>query len=201
MAKKGSGKPIPKVVINLNISPVDVEELISTLKARFEQNMNRHPDLEWSLIAARLEKASNKVASLHAMEATGGEPDVVGFDEASGEYIFYDCAPQSPDGRRKICFDQDGEDQRTKKGLFPAGNAVALAEAMGVEILNEEAYRALQALGEFDTKTSTWIVTPTPIRERGGALFAERRYDHVFVYHNGAQSFYSDRGFRGSLRV
>jgi hypothetical protein len=153
------------------------------------------------MIQEKLEAHPEKLASLNAMESTGGEPDVVGYDEKSAEYIFYDCSAESPDGRRSICYDGKGQAEREKKGIHPAGNAVDLAAAMGIELLNEEQYRALQELGEFDTRSSSWIQTPADIRKLGGAIFADRRYDHIFVYHNGAQSFYSVRGFRGSLRV
>lgn len=198
---KGSGKPIPKVEVNLELSPEEGEALLKTLEARFEENMNRHEGLEWPAIQARLEAHPEKLASLKAMEHNGGEPDVVGHDEETGEFIFYDCSAESPDGRRSICYDGKGEAARVKKGVYPGGNAVELAAAMGIELLTEEQYRGLQELGEFDTKTSSWIKTPDRIRERGGALFCDRRYDTVFVYHNGAQSFYSGRGFRGALRV
>lgn len=200
-AAKDSGKPIPKVVVNLELSPVEGEELLNTLQVRFEKNMNRHKGLEWAKIEAKLAAQPEKLASLNAMESSGGEPDVVGYDEKTGEYIFYDCAAESPDGRRSICYDGKGEAERVKKGIHPGGNAVDLAAAMGIELLNEAQYRTLQELGEFDTKTSSWIQTPAAIRKLGGALFCDRRYDTVFVYHNGAQSFYSGRGFRGSLRV
>ncbi|MCB9421786.1 MAG: DUF4256 domain-containing protein [Ardenticatenaceae bacterium] len=198
---KGNGKPIPKVAVNLELSPVEGEELLDTLQVRFEKNMNRHEGLEWAKIEARLAAQPKKLASINAMESSGGEPDVVGYDEKTGEYIFYDCAAESPDGRRSTCYDGKGEAERVKKGIHPGGNAVDLAAAMGIELLNEEQYRALQKLGEFDTKTSSWVQTPADIRKLGGALFCDRRYDTVFVYHNGAQSFYSGRGFRGSLRV
>jgi hypothetical protein len=171
------------------------------LQGRFEKNMDRHKGLEWSKIQAKLETHPKKLSSLNAMESTGGEPDVVGYDETTGEYIFYDCAAESPKGRRSICYDGEGEEERVKKGVYPGGNAMDLATTMGIELLNEDQYRRLQALGEFDTKTSSWIQTPADIRERGGALFADRRYDHVFVYHNSAPTFYGARGFRGSLRV
>lgn len=204
MAKKpskGSGKPIPKVEIHLKCSPEQGQELLKTLQVRFEQNMNRHEGLEWSKIQAKLEAHPEKLSSLHAMESTGGEPDVVGYDEKADEYIFFDCTAQSPAGRRSICYDGEGEQERIKKGVHPAGNAVDLAAAMGIELLNEGQYRALQKLGEFDTKTESWIQTPAAIRELGGAIFADRRYNHVFVFHNSAPSFYASRGFRGSLRV
>ena len=204
MAKKpskGSGKPIPKVQVNLAPSPAQVEKLLTTLAVRFEENMNRHAGLDWSSIVAKLEANPGKIASLYAMESTGGEPDVVAVDEASGDYIFYDCSPESPDGRRSICYDGAGQAEREKKGIFPGGNAVDLAKAMGLELLTEAQYQTLQALGEFDTKSSSWIQTPPEIRKLGGAIFADRRFDQVFVYHNGAQAFYSGRGFRGALRV
>ena len=200
-AAKGNGRPIPKVEVNLELSPEQGEELLNTLQVRFEQNMDRHKGLEWSKIQAKLEAHPEKLSSLKAMESTGGEPDVVGYDEKTGEYIFYDCSAESPDGRRTICYDRDGQAEREKKGIHPAGNAVDIAAAMGIELLSEDQYRALQKLGEFDTKTSSWIQTPADIRKLGGAIFCDRRYDTVFVYHNGAQSFYSGRGFRGSLRV
>jgi hypothetical protein len=204
MAKKpskGNGQPIPKIEIHLELSPERGEELVETLQVRFEKNMNRHQDLDWSKVQARLEAHPEKLASLHAMESTGGEPDVVGYDTKTGEYIYYDCSAESPTGRRSICYDRSGQEERIKKGVNPAGNAVDLAAAMGIELLNEDQYRALQKLGEFDTKTESWIQTPPDIRKLGGALFCDRRYGHVFVFHNSAPSFYASRGFRGSLRV
>ena len=198
---KGSGRPIPKVEINLEITPAQGEELLNTLKDRFVENMDRHKGLEWSKIQAKLGTHPEKLSSLNAMESTGGEPDVVGFDKKAGEYIFYDCSAQTPEGRRNICYDGAAQQEREKKGVYPGGNAVDIAAAMGIELLNEDQYRALQELGEFDTTTSSWIETPAEIRKLGGALFCDRRYDHVFVYHNGAPSFYGVRGFRGSLRV
>lgn len=175
------------------------EELLNILKARFEKNMHRHPDLEWAKVQAKLETHSDKLWSLNEMESTGGEPDVVGYDEKTGAYIFYDCTAESPKGRRSICYDREGLESR--KEHKPEANALDLAAAMGVEILTEEQYRALQKLGAFDTKTSSWVKTPAEIRKLGGALFCDRRYDHVFVYHNGAESYYGARGFRGALRV
>jgi hypothetical protein len=200
-SSKGSGKPIPKIEINLELSPERGEGLLRTLQDRFEKNMQRHEGLEWPEIQAKLEAHPEKLSSLNAMESTGGEPDVVGFDKKTGEYIFYDCSAESPEGRRSICYDGEGQEEREKKGVHPAGNAIDLAAAMGIELLNEDQYRELQELGEFDTKTSSWIQTPADIRKLGGALFADRRYGKVFVYHNSAPSFYAARGFRGSLRV
>jgi len=200
-SSKGNGHPIAKVEINLELSPQQGEELLITLKVRFEKNMNRHKGLEWPKIEAKLEAHPEKLLSLKAMESTGGEPDVVGYDQKTGEYLFYDCSAQSPNGRRSVCYDREGQEQREKKGVHPAGNAIDLAAALGIELLNEGQYRELQKLGEFDTKTSSWIQTPTDIRKLGGAIFADRRFDHVFVYHNSAPSFYAARGFRGSLRV
>jgi hypothetical protein len=198
---KGNGHPIPKIEIDLGLSPEQGKELLTTLKGRFEKNMNRHKGLEWPEIQAKLEAHPEKVSSLYAMESTGGEPDVVGYDEKTGEYVFYDCSAESPEGRRTICYDGEGQEEREKKGIHPAGNAIDIAAAMGIELLNEGQYRELQKLGEFDTKTSSWIQTPSDIRKLGGALFADRRYNTIFVYHNSAPSFYSARGFRGSLRV
>ena len=198
---KGSGKPIPKVEVNVDITPQQRQELLAILRERFEENMPRHQGLKWEKIQALLQAQPGKLASLHAMESTGGEPDVIGLDKTSGAYLFADCAEQSPASRRSICYDREGEKEREKKGLFPGGNAVDLAAAMGVELLDEDQYRALQELGEFDTKTESWIRTPDDIRELGGALFADRRYGRVFVFHNSAPSFYASRGFRGLLRV
>jgi len=198
---KGSGKPIPQVEVNLKYSPQEGNDLLTALRERFAENMPRHQGLEWDKIQSKLEAQSEKLASLYAMESTGGEPDVIGLDKASGEYLFADCAEQSPEGRRSICYDREGEKEREKKGVFPGGNAVGLAAAMGVELLDEAQYRALQGLGEFDTKTESWIRTPDDIRELGGAVFADRRYGRVFIFHNSAPSFYSSRGFRGLLRV
>jgi hypothetical protein len=204
MAKKtskGSGKSIPRVEINLKFSPKQGEEFLKTLQVRFEQNMNRHKGLGWSKIEARLKAHPEKLSSLYAMESTGGEPDIVGYDQKKDEYIFYDCSEQSPEGRRSICYDGEGEEARVKKGVHPAGNAIDIAAAMGIELLNEDEYRQLQKLGEFDTKTESWLLTPADIRGLGGAIFGDRRYNTIFVFHNSAPSFYSSRGFRGSLRV
>lgn len=183
------------------LSPKQREELLQTLKARFEKNMNRHKDLEWSKIQAKLELPAGeaKLWSLQEMEITGGEPDVVGHDKKTGEYIFYDCSAESPKGRRSICYDQEALNSR--KEHKPEDSAIALAADMGIELLTEEQYRALQQLGNFDTKTSSWVQTPANIRSLGGALFCDRRYDHVFVYHNGAEAYYGGRAFRGSLSV
>lgn len=175
------------------------EELFSLLKNRFEKNRNRHKGLEWTNVQARLELGAAKLWSLAEMERTGGEPDVVGYDKKTGEYIFYDCAAESPFGRRSVCYDREGLDSR--KEFKPENTAMDMAAGMGIEILSEEEYRALQQLGNFDTKTSSWIKTPPAIRKLGGALFADFRYGHVFVYHNGASSYYAARGFRGSLRI
>jgi hypothetical protein len=200
-AAKGNGRPIPRIVVDLELSPEQGEELLNTLVVRFEQNANRHRGLEWPKIQAKLEAHREKLSSLHAMESTGGEPDVVGYDEETGEYVFCDCSAQSPQGRRSVCYDGEAQEERLKKGVHPAGNAIDIAAAMGIELLSEDQYRELQKLGAFDTTTSSWIQTPAEIRELGGALFCDRRYDTVFVYHNSAPSFYAARGFRGSLRI
>ena len=175
------------------------EELLKILKARFEKNTDRHKGLEWAKVQARLEANDGKLWSLNEMEETGGEPDVVGHDKKTGEYIFYDCSAESPKGRRSACY--DGEALESRKEHKPKNNAIDMAAAMGIEILSEEQYRELQQLGHFDTKTSSWIKTPPEIRKHGGAIFSDYRYGHVFVYHNGAESYYAARGFRGSLRV
>lgn len=175
------------------------EELLKVLKARFEKNINRHEGLEWAEVQARLEANNEKLQSLNEMERTGGEPDVVAYDKKTGEYIFYDCSAESPSGRRSVCYDREALVSR--KEHKPKNSAVDMAAAMGIELLTEEQYRELQKLGEFDTKTSSWVKTPSDIRKLGGALFCDRRYGKVFVYHNGAQSYYAARGFRGSLRV
>jgi hypothetical protein len=177
------------------------DSLFSVLKVRFEKNKNRHPGLEWAKVQARLDTSAGKekLWSLSEMERTGGEPDVIGFDNKTDEYIFYDCSAESPNARRSLCYDREALDSR--KENKPKDNAADMAAAMGVEILSEEQYRALQKLGNFDTKTSSWIKTPAGIRKLGGAVFCDRRYDTIFVYHNGAESYYAARGFRGSLRV
>jgi hypothetical protein len=175
------------------------EELLRTLKNRFEKNMNRHPDFQWDGIQARLEANSEKLWSLNEMEITGGEPDIVGFDNKTDEYIFYDCSAESPKGRRSLCYDREGLESR--KENKPVNNAIDMAATMGIELLTEEQYRELQKLGNFDSKTSSWVKTPSNIRNLGGAIFCDRRYDTVFVYHNGAESYYGVRGFRGLLRV
>jgi hypothetical protein len=175
------------------------EELLRVLKTRFEKNKSRHKGLDWAKVEARLEANPDKLWSLHEMETTGGEPDVVDHDKKTGEYVFYDCSAESPKGRRSICYDREALDAR--KEFKPEGNAVDMAASMGIELLTEEEYRELQQLGEFDLKTSSWVETPASIRKLGGALFCDRRYDHVFLYHNGASSYYAARAFRGSLRV
>ncbi len=175
------------------------EELLSILKQRFEENMQRHPDIEWAQVEARLADHPDKLKALFEMERTGGEPDVIGFDADTGQSIFCDCSPQSPTGRRSLCYDREAWEARKKNK--PAGSAMELAEQIGIEMLTEEQYRHLQTLGEFDTKTSSWVKTPADIREKGGALFCDRRYGHVFTYHNGADSYYAHRGFRGVLKV
>ena len=181
------------------LSPEQSEQLLRTLKVRFEKNMNRHRGLEWAKAEAKLEVNAEKLRSLHEMEATGGEPDVVGHDQNTGEYIFDDCSAESPKDRRSLCYDREALESR--KEHKPKDCAMDMAAAMGVELLTEEQYRELQRLGEFDTKTSSWVHTPPTIRKLGGALFCDRRYNTVFVYHNGAESYYAARGFRGSLRV
>jgi hypothetical protein len=181
------------------LSPEQNAELIIVLKARFEKNMNRHKGLEWAKIQSKLEANTEKLLSLNEMERTGGEPDVVGLDKKTGEYIFYDCSPESPQGRRSVCYDREGQESR--KEFKPENNAIDMAAAMGIELLTEEQYRELQNLGNFDTKTSSWVKTPSEIRKPGGALFADFRYGKVFVYHNSAPSYYGTRAFRGSLRI
>jgi hypothetical protein len=184
---------------NVTLSDKQREELLTAVKNRFEKNMNRHQGLAWVKVQAKLEANAEKLWSLREMERTGGEPDVVGHDRKTGEYIFYDCAAESPKGRRSLCYDREALESR--KENKPKGSAVDMAAAMGIELLTEERYRELQKLGEFDTKTSNWVKTPSSIRKLGGALFCDRRFDTVFVYHNGAESYYAGRGFRGALRV
>jgi len=182
-----------------NLSSEKYGELLKTLKLRFEKNMNRHNSLEWTKVQAKLETNTEKLYSLNEMEITEGEPDVVGYDKKTGEYIFYDCSAESPKGRRSIFYDHEALEKR--KEHKPENSAIEMAADMGIELLTEEEYRELQQLGKFDTKTSSWIKTPADIRKLGGALFCDRRYNTVFIYHNGADSYYAARGFRGSLRV
>ena len=186
-------------VTKKKFSAEQAEKLLSTLKVRFEKNMKRHKGLEWAKVQAKLQANPEKLWSLDEMEITGGEPDVVGHDKKTGEYIFYDCSEQSPNGRRSVCYDREALDAR--KEHKPKNSAMEMAADMGIEILTEEQYRELQQLGEFDTKTSSWVKTPAAIRELGGALFCDRRYNHVFLSHNGADSYYGARGFRGSVRI
>jgi len=181
------------------LTPEEYQDLLRALKARFEKNMNRHKGLEWAKIQAKLEASAGRLWSLIEMERTGGEPDVVGHDKKTGEYIFYDCSAESPKGRRSVCYDRAAQESR--KEHKPADSAMAMAAAMGIELLTEEQYRELQKLGKFDTKTSSWVKTPFNIRQLDGALFCDRRYDTIFLFHNGAESYYASRGFRGSLRV
>jgi uncharacterized protein DUF4256 len=181
------------------LKPNQREELLRTLKTRFENNMNRHKGVEWSKVQAKLEGNPEKLWSLNEMESTGGEPDVVDHDKKAGEYIFYDCSAESPKGRRSVCYDPEALESR--KEHKPKASAVGMAMAMGIELLREDQYRALQQLGEFDAKTSSWVQTPSNIRKLGGALYCDRRYGHVFLYHNGAESYYAARGFRGWLKV
>ena len=184
-----------------DISPERKGELIELLKQRFDENMIRHSGIIWKKIQARLEANAEKIWSLNEMERTGGEPDVVSYDEIIGKYVFYDCSPESPAGRRSICYDGRGQEAREKQGIQPGGNAIDMAATIGIEILTDVQYRQLQKIGNFDTRTSSWLKTPPDIRKLGGAIFADRRYGTVFVYHNGASSFYSGRGFRGFLEV
>jgi hypothetical protein len=182
-----------------NLSPGQHDDLLSALKARFEKNMNRHKGLEWPKVQAKLEANPEKLWSLDDMEQTGGEPDVVAYDKNTGEYLFFDCSAESPKGRRNVCYDHVA--LQSRKEYKPGDSAVGMAADMGIELLTEEQYRELQQLGKFDAKTSSWIMTPHDIRKLGGALFCDRRFETVFVYHNGAESYYAARGFRGSLRV
>ena len=188
-----------KTMQNVSLSKQQRDELFGTLKARFEKNINRHKGLEWANIQAKLEANAEKLWSLSEMERSGGEPDVIGQDKKTGEYILYDCSAESPKGRRSLCYDREA--LQSRKEAKPKDSATNMAAAMGIELLTEEQYRELQRLGEFDTKTSSWVKTPANIRKLGGALFCDRRYDTVFVYHNGAESYYAARAFRGSLRV
>src|SRR2546425_3436491 len=184
---------------NVAFSKKQHEEIVGILKARFEKNMSRHKGLEWAKVQAKLEANAEKLWSLSEMERTGGEPDVISHDKGTGEYIFYDCSAESPKGRRSVCYDREALEAR--KEHKPENSAIDMAAAMGIELLTEEQYRGLQELGNFDTKTSSWVKTPADIRKLGGALFCDRRYDAVFVYHNGAESYYAARAFRGLLRV
>jgi len=188
-----------KTMTKVSLSKKQSDELLKTLEARFAKNMNRHKDVEWARIQARLEANAEKLWSLHEMERTDGEPDVVGYGKKTGEYIFYDCAAESPKARRSLCYDREALDSR--KEHKPKDNAIDVAAAIGIELLTEEQYRELQKLGEFDTKTSSWVKTPPAVRKLGGAFFCDRRFDTVFLYHNGAESYYAARGFRGWLRV
>lgn len=185
--------------IKKGLLPEQREKLLKVLKARFEKNMNRHQGLPWAKVQAKLESKAERLWSLNEMEGTGGEPDVVGYDKKAAEYIFYDCSAESPQGRRSLCFDREALEAR--KEFKPKNTAMDMAAAMGIEILTEGQYGDLQKLGEFDTKTSSWLKTPSEIRKLGGAIYGDRRYDHVFTYHNGADSYYAARGFRGLLRV
>ncbi|MEX1018607.1 MAG: DUF4256 domain-containing protein [Litorilinea sp.] len=187
------------MVAKTKLSPEQREELLDTLQARFEKFMNRHQGLEWADVHAKLEANPDKLWSLHEMENTGGEPDVVGHDKETGEYIFFDCSAQSPKGRRSVCYDREALESR--KAHKPETSALDMAAAMNIELLTEDQYRALQKLGDFDTTTSSWLKTPAAIRKLGGAIFGDRRFNTVFVYHNGADSYYGARGFRGALRV
>ena len=185
--------------MNPKLSPDQGEELLIVLKARFKKNMKRHNDIAWTKVQAKLEANPEKLWSLNEMEKTGGEPDVVRYDKKTAEYIFYDCSPESPNGRRNLCYDREALEKR--KEHKPNDSAINMAASMGIEILTEEQYRELQQLGNFDLKTSSWVKTPAHIRKLGGAVFCDRRYDTVFLYHNGAESYYAARGFRGSLKV
>ncbi len=191
-------------MININngkkkLSQEQRQKLFKILKVRFEKNMNRHKGIQWSKVQTKIEANSEKMWSLNEMEKTGGEPDVIGYDKKSGGYIFYDCSAESPNGRRNVCYDQKALESRNE--FKPKNTAMDMAIAMGIEMLTEEQYKELQKLGNFDTKTSSWLKTPSEIRKLGGAIFADRRYDHVFMYHNGASSYYSGRGFRGFLVI
>jgi len=185
--------------IKRELLPEETQELLKVLKTRFEKNIKRHAEIEWADVKSKLESNPEKLWSLNEMEKTGGEPDVVAYDKNTNEYVFFDCSAESPKGRRSLCYDREALESR--KEFKPTDSAIDLATAMGIEILTEEQYRDLQKLGNFDLKTSSWVKTPAEIRKRGGAVFCDRRYDHVFLYHNGAESYYAARGFRGALRV
>jgi hypothetical protein len=197
--RKYRGYPMKGSKTKKALSPEQCKELLGVLQSRFEKNMKRHAGIEWSKVKARLEANSEKLWSLQEMEASGGEPDIIGFDKKSGEYIFFDCSAETPKGRTSICYDREALDSR--KEHKPKNNALDLAAAMGIELITEDQYHELQKLGEFDTKTSSWLESPPQIRKLGGAIFGDRRFGRVFVYHNGAQSYYAARAFRGSLRV
>lgn len=185
--------------INKSLSQKESQALLTILKERFEKNLSRHIGIEWNDVQKKIEASAEKLWSLNEMERTGGEPDIVGFDKDTGEYLFIDCSPESPSGRRSLCYDREALDKR--KENKPANAALDLASDMGIELLSEKQYRILQALGEFDKKTSSWVLTPQEIRRHGGAIYCDRRYNHVFTYHNGADSYYAARGFRGLLKV
>jgi len=199
MPKLTEKDPVSGGETKKKLSLEQLEELFRALKARFDKNMNRHKGLEWAKVQAKLEANTERLWSINEMERTGGEPDVVGHDKKTNEYIFYDCSVESPKGRRNVCYDREGQEAR--KAFKPENNAIDMAAALGIELLTEEQYRELQKLGNFDTKTSSWVKTPSAIRKLGGALFVDRRYGNVFVYHNSAPSYYSVRAFRGSQRV
>lgn len=184
---------------NRKLTPTEIESLLHTLQERFGRNMERHPGIVWAQVQAKLEAQPEKLLSLHEMERTGGEPDVIAYGQEADAFVFFDCSPESPDDRRNLCYDHEALVSR--KANKPCGSALEMAADMGIEILTEDAYRALQQFGAFDLKSSSWVLTPPEIRQRGGALFCDRRYDHVFTYHNGAESYYGARGFRGMLRV
>ena len=185
--------------IEKGLSAKQAQDLLKVLKARFDKNMNRHKGIDWAKVLARLDKSGEKLWSLNEMETTGGEPDVVGLDKKTGEYIFYDCSAESPNGRRSVCYDREALNSRNE--FKPKNSAIDMATSIGIEILTEEQYRDLQQLGNFDMKTSSWVKTSATIRKLGGAIFCDRRYDTVFLYHNGAESYYAGRGFRGAIRV
>jgi hypothetical protein len=190
-----------KSMTTATLSKKQYNDLLETLQSRFQKNSSRHPGLDWAKVLSKLEANPKKLWSLHEMERTGGEPDVIGHDAKTGEYIFCDCSPETPKGRINVCYDRAGLQKREKEGLHPAGNVLDMAAAIGIDPLTEEQYRALQQLGKFDLKTQSWLKTPSDIAKLGGAIFADRRFDHVFVYHNTAPCFYRGRAFRGSLRV